>query len=422
MPSSSKMPASNVSSCPPGGAMSGMEPTVDTVAVQPIPAYLYYVLAGGGALLLMVTVSLVVVLCCHRYHWATKKTSHHHSVLYHNNQQLSQHGHRNYYQDPNPTYNLVHSHNHLYPGTGPSLEPMLTIRLEKDQSCDNQCWNQVSPFEECLIWGGTHENCRLRQNVSCSIGRTQRAPQLLLLMTDPTHWSGCIFAELPWLYLVDWNLHLFFNKEKIQKHFWGGHEKQHCSSGNACSRSWKWNRLRNTSHAGFLPECGHEKTQTVCNVSLVTACFPLYGCLSCSGLQLDRCQPPNTLSNTGGISTQVQPDTGHNVCCIKGQGCSFGSHPLAFEREWQKQIKKWKTRWRICTAVPDESDGQLHIWHDWLVRFVDCKAIYVFSCSLSGLDKGRMGWDSLDHILENKHAHGIKTLKKKGLSCICTDI
>lgn len=142
MPYSSKMPASNVSSCPPGGAMSGMEPTVDTVAVQPIPAYLYYVLAGGGALLLMVTVSVVVVLCCHRYHWATKKTSHHHSVLYHSNQQLSQHGHRNYYQDPNPSYNLVHSNNHLYPGTGPGLH-RLTIRLEKDQSCDNQCWNQV---------------------------------------------------------------------------------------------------------------------------------------------------------------------------------------------------------------------------------------------------------------------------------------
>lgn len=137
------MPASNVSSCPLGGAMAGMEPTVDTVAVQPIPAYLYYALAGGGALLLMVTVTVVVVLCCHRYHWATKKTSHHHSVLYHSNQQLSQQGHLNYYQNQNPAYNLVHSHNHLYPGNGPSLEPMLTIRLEKDKSGDNQCWNLV---------------------------------------------------------------------------------------------------------------------------------------------------------------------------------------------------------------------------------------------------------------------------------------
>lgn len=119
--------------------MSGMEPTVDTVAVQPVPAYLYYVLAGGGALLLMVTVTVVVVLCCHRYHWATKKTSHHHTVLYHSNPQLSQHGDRNYYQNPNPAYNLVHGHNHLYPGTGPGLDPMLTIRLEKEQGCDNQC-------------------------------------------------------------------------------------------------------------------------------------------------------------------------------------------------------------------------------------------------------------------------------------------
>lgn len=164
----------------------------------------------------------------------------------------------------------------------------------------------------------------------------------------------------------------------------------------------------------------------MCSVSLVTACFLLYGCLSCSDLQLDRCQPPNTLSNTGGIYTQVQPDIGHNACGIKGQGCSFGSHPLAYEREWQSQIRKRKTRWRICTAAPDESDGQLHIWHDWLIRFVDCKAIYVFSCSLSGLDKGKMGWDSLDRIPENKHAHAIKTRKKKeekkrGLSHKCTD-
>ncbi|TWW80548.1 hypothetical protein D4764_01G0003630 [Takifugu flavidus] len=121
------------------GAMAGVEPTVDTVAVQPIPAYLYYALAGGGALLLMVTVTLVVVLCCHRYHWATKKTSHHHSVLYHSNQQLSQQGHLNYYQNQNPAYNLVRSHNHLYPGNGPSLEPMLTITLDKDKSGDNRC-------------------------------------------------------------------------------------------------------------------------------------------------------------------------------------------------------------------------------------------------------------------------------------------
>lgn len=189
--------------------------------------------------------------------------------------------------------------------------------------------------------------------------------------------------------------------------------KHYCSLGNICSWSWKWKGLRNTSHAGFLPDCGHKNTHALCNVSLVTACFPLYGCLSCSDLKLGRCQPPNTLSNRGGIYTQVQPDTGHNAHSIKGQGCSFGSHPLAFEGEWQRQIKKRKTHWGISVAVPDETDGQLHIWHDWLIRFVDCEAIYVFSCSLSGFDKGKIGWDSLDHILENKKAHGIKTCKKK---------
>ncbi|XP_070694165.1 neuropilin-2-like isoform X1 [Pempheris klunzingeri] len=125
------------------GAMSGMEPTVDTVAVQPVPAYWYYVLAGGGALLLLITVTVVVILCCHRYHWATKKTSgsHHQSVMYHNSQHPNQHGHQTCYQNQNLSYNLIHSpnQNHLYPGTGQSLEPMLTIRLEKDDSYDSQC-------------------------------------------------------------------------------------------------------------------------------------------------------------------------------------------------------------------------------------------------------------------------------------------
>lgn len=123
--------------------MSGMEPTVDTVAVPPVPAYWYYVLAGVGALLLLVTVTVVVILCCHRYHWATKKTSgsHHHSVMYHNSQHPNQQGHQNCYQSQNLSYNLMHSpnQNHLYPGTGQSLEPMLTIRLEKDDSYDSQC-------------------------------------------------------------------------------------------------------------------------------------------------------------------------------------------------------------------------------------------------------------------------------------------
>lgn len=121
--------------------MSGMEPTVDTVAVQPVPAYWYYVLAGGGALLLLVIVTVAVVLCCHRYHWATKKTSHHHSVMYRNSQRPNQQGPQNCYQTQNLSYNLVHSpnQNHLYPGAGLTYDPMLTIKLEKDDSCDSHC-------------------------------------------------------------------------------------------------------------------------------------------------------------------------------------------------------------------------------------------------------------------------------------------
>lgn len=147
LPRSSPEPTSNVSSCPPGGAISGMEPTVNTVVAQPVPAYWYYVLAGGGALLLLVIVTVVVTLCCHRYHWAPKKTSsHHHSVMYHNSQQPYQQGHQNCYQNQNPNCNLINSptQNHLYPGTGPSLEPMLTITLEKDDNYDSHCWNDWS--------------------------------------------------------------------------------------------------------------------------------------------------------------------------------------------------------------------------------------------------------------------------------------
>lgn len=143
LPPSFMVPSSNVSSCPPGGAMSGMEPTVDTVAVQRVPAYWYFVLAGGGALLLLITVTVVVILCCHRYHLTTKKTSgsHHHSVMYHSSQPSNQQGHQNCYQNQNLSYNMIHSpnQNHLYPGTGQSLEPMLVIRLEKDDSYDSQC-------------------------------------------------------------------------------------------------------------------------------------------------------------------------------------------------------------------------------------------------------------------------------------------
>ncbi|CAB1412536.1 unnamed protein product [Pleuronectes platessa] len=144
LPRSSTEPTSNVSSCPPGGAMSGMEPTVDSVVAQPLPAYWYYVLAGVGAILLLVTGTVVVILCCHRYHWATKKTSssgHHHSVMYQSGQHSNQQAQQNCYQNQNLSYNLIHSpdQSHLYPGPGPGPDPMLTIRLEKDDSYGSRC-------------------------------------------------------------------------------------------------------------------------------------------------------------------------------------------------------------------------------------------------------------------------------------------
>jgi len=118
-----------------------MEPTVDTVMVQPLPAYWYYVLAAGGALLLLVTVTVVMILCCHRYHWATKKTSssHHHSVMYHNSQQPYQQGQKSCYQNQNLSCNLIPNQNQLYPGASPGLEPMLTITMEKDDSYGSRC-------------------------------------------------------------------------------------------------------------------------------------------------------------------------------------------------------------------------------------------------------------------------------------------
>lgn len=155
LPCSSTEPTSNVSSCPPGGAISGMEPTVDTVVVQPVPAFWYYVLAGGGALLVLVSITVLVILCCHRYHWATKKTSssHHHSVTYRNNQLPYQQGRQNWYQSQNPGCNLIHSpnQNNLNPSTGPSLEPMLTISLEKEDSYDSQCWKGPSDLIVCFL-------------------------------------------------------------------------------------------------------------------------------------------------------------------------------------------------------------------------------------------------------------------------------
>ncbi|MGH0184126.1 UNVERIFIED_CONTAM: hypothetical protein FKN15_014052 [Acipenser sinensis] len=66
-----------------GGTLpGGSEPTVDSVSVQPIPTYWYYVMAGGGALLVMVPLVLVMVLYCHRYRYAAKKSQH--SISYKN--------------------------------------------------------------------------------------------------------------------------------------------------------------------------------------------------------------------------------------------------------------------------------------------------------------------------------------------------
>lgn len=91
---------------PPEGPLpGGSDPTVDTVSVQPIPTYWYYVMAGGAALVLLGSAALVLALCCHRYRVAAKKTQH--SVAYHSSQFAGS------------------------PAPGPALEPTLTVRLEK---------------------------------------------------------------------------------------------------------------------------------------------------------------------------------------------------------------------------------------------------------------------------------------------------
>lgn len=101
--------------------MSGMEPTVDTVAVQTVPAYWCYLLAaGGGALFLLLTITGVAILC-HRRPRPSMKTgsSHHHSVVYHNEHSA--------HRTP------------LCPGSGSGLQPTLVVRQEKDDSCGSRC-------------------------------------------------------------------------------------------------------------------------------------------------------------------------------------------------------------------------------------------------------------------------------------------
>ena len=79
---------------------------MDTVPVQPIPAYWYYVMAAGGAVLVLVSVALALVLHYHRFRYAAKKTDH--SI----------------------TYKTSHSTN----GAPLAVEPTLTIKLEQDRS------------------------------------------------------------------------------------------------------------------------------------------------------------------------------------------------------------------------------------------------------------------------------------------------
>lgn len=104
----------------PGEALPGWsDPTVDTtVSLQPMPTYWYYVIAGGGALFLLGCVTLVMVLCCHRYHLAAKKSQH--SVSYQS------------------TYTGQYVGNGPGALAGSGVEPMLTIRLEKEEPC-SQC-------------------------------------------------------------------------------------------------------------------------------------------------------------------------------------------------------------------------------------------------------------------------------------------
>ncbi|XP_016341997.1 uncharacterized protein LOC107688751 isoform X2 [Sinocyclocheilus anshuiensis] len=103
-----------------GGASPGWsDPTVDTtVSLQPMPTYWYYVIAGGGAIFLLGCVTLVMVLCCHRYHLAAKKSQH--SVSYQS------------------TYTGQYAGGGPGGLSGPGVEPMLTIRLEKQEPC-SQC-------------------------------------------------------------------------------------------------------------------------------------------------------------------------------------------------------------------------------------------------------------------------------------------
>ncbi|KAK2108592.1 hypothetical protein P7K49_013757 [Saguinus oedipus] len=89
-----------------GTLLPGTEPTVDTVPVQPIPAYWYYVMAAGGAVLVLVSVALALVLHYHRFRYAAKKTDH----------------------------SITYKTSHYTNGAPLAVEPTLTIKLEQDRA------------------------------------------------------------------------------------------------------------------------------------------------------------------------------------------------------------------------------------------------------------------------------------------------
>ncbi|XP_039926113.1 neuropilin-2 isoform X6 [Hirundo rustica] len=86
--------------------LPGTKPTVDTVSVQPIPAYWYYVIAAGGAVVVLVSVALALVLHYHRFRYAAKKSDH----------------------------SITYKTSHYANGAPVAVEPTLTIKLEQDPS------------------------------------------------------------------------------------------------------------------------------------------------------------------------------------------------------------------------------------------------------------------------------------------------
>uniref|UniRef100_A0A6I8QPJ8 Neuropilin 2 n=1 Tax=Xenopus tropicalis TaxID=8364 RepID=A0A6I8QPJ8_XENTR len=100
-----------VEHCMGGTLLPGSEPTVDTVSVQPIPVYWYYVMAAGGAVLVLVSVALALVLHYHRFRYAAKKSDH----------------------------AITYKTSHYTNGAPLAVEPTLTIKLEQDDRDHSRC-------------------------------------------------------------------------------------------------------------------------------------------------------------------------------------------------------------------------------------------------------------------------------------------